>query len=223
MFQFFQDELENMDESNDEYQYQKDVYIDLREKTRFWPYCSNDKFIKIIEETICKPITDKESVPDRLETIVTQNMECLSNEEYKIFTRLKDRQKSRQNEVGLFNQDILGACDGWESAKSGIDLYNKKKNIYVELKNRYNTLNSSSKAHTCKKLQQLSQNATCYLAHVIPKKDPFTKYNKKYNITEICGDDLFKLVTGSSIAKYELETAVKDYMLYRKIKMKRFK
>ena len=150
-------------------------------------------------------------------------MECLSNEDYEIFTRIKRRQKSRQNEIGLFNQYILGACDGWESSKRGIDLYNKKRNIYLELKNRYNTMNSSSRTHICKKLQQQSQNATCYLGHVIPKKNSFTKYNKQYNITEICGDYLFKLITGSPTAKNELESAVKDYMFYRKMKMKRFK
>ena len=168
---------------------------------------------------MCKPIKTTKTTPDTLERITTIYTENMNNYEYEQFTMLKNRQKSRQNNVGLFNQDILGSCDGWESRHTGVDLYNSNRNIYIELKNRYNTLNSDSKSNICKKLQELSKNSTCYLGHIIPKNKAFTKKMKNYDIIEICGSDLFELITGSNKAEKELYDSVNEYFEYKKLKM----
>ena len=150
--------------------------------------------------------------------MLTQHIEDISEEEYDEFTLKKDRQKSRQTQIGRFYQYILGSCDGWISSDKGIDLYNEKRGIYLELKLRYNTLNSSSGPVTLKKLHKFSDTHKCYLGHVIPKKNSFEKKNSKYNVIEICGENLFEFITGSKSSKLELENAVKYYFLYKNLK-----
>lgn len=215
---FLYDQLYNMDENDEEYEYHKSVYIDAIEKTRLWKYCSNNKFIENINKTLFKPSIKKRKPIDVVEKMLTQHIEDISQEEYDEFTLKKDRQKSRQNQIGRFYQYILGSCDGWISSDKGIDLYNEKRGIYLELKLRYNTLNSSSGPVTLKKLHKFSDTHKCYLGYVIPKKNSFEKKNSKYNVIEICGENLFEFITGSKSSKLELENAVKYYFLYKNLK-----
>ena len=222
MISFFKKELKEIDPSySKEYKEILQAYLSVRKQTPFWPYCTNQNFIEIIEKTLCKEIKDKKPVTDQIEKITTMAREDWSIEEYESFTSAKNRQKSAQNEVGLFQQYILGSCKGWQSSNKGVDLYNENKNIYLELKNRWNTLNAASRESTCKKLQKLADKGyTCYLAYVIPKKESYDRYIEKYNINEICGDKLFELITGNKNSKDELEFAVNEYFEYKKLKMK---
>jgi hypothetical protein len=216
---FFYDQLSNMNKNDEEYEYHKNVYIDEVKNTRLWKYCSNDKFIEIINKTLLKQYKKKISPVDTVEKMITQHIENISDKEYDEFTLKKDRQKSRQNEIGLFHQYILGACDGWESSDKGIDLYNKKRGIYLQLKNRYNTLNSSSREFTLKQLHNLfSDTQKCYLGYIIPKNNSFEKKIFNYNVIEICGENLYELITGSKSSKLELEKAIKYYLLYKNLK-----
>ena len=102
-------------------------HFEKRLETRFWPYCSNNVFIDIIEQTIYKQITYQNNTIDCFEKIITQQMEGFTEHEYEAFTHTKDRQKSRQNQIGFFHQYILGSCDGWKSSNIGVDLYNEKR------------------------------------------------------------------------------------------------
>ena len=53
----------------------------------------------------------------------------LDDSQYYKLTQFKNYQKSLQNEIGMFNQQILGCVDGWKSSNIGIDLYNSDKKI----------------------------------------------------------------------------------------------
>ena len=198
----------------------KPVKTNISGESRFWKYCSNDKFIRCIEETLYKCPKKNKSPDDELEKFITKDVLDLSSDEYDKYTSFKNYQKSIQNEIGNFNQFILGCCDGWKSNISGIDLVNKERGICIEVKNRYNTLNSSSKKHTLEKLEKESNKYKCYLAHIIPKKHSYPeKHIPKYNVSELCGDYLYELVTGDKSSREELFSAVKKYSKYRKIKM----
>jgi hypothetical protein len=122
-----------MDEDDDEYLHHVEYYLLLREKKRFWKHCPNYKFIEIINKTLYKPYKNPSLIKDHIEKIITKELENISDKEYE-FTCIKNRQKSRQNDIGLFHQLILGACDGWVSSDRGIDLYNEQRFIYLELK-----------------------------------------------------------------------------------------
>ena len=59
--------------------------------------------------------------------------------------------------IGKAWEIILSCCKGFEKI-SKIDFVNKDKKIYIELKNRYNTDNSSSKKTNLNKLFTFTQN-----------------------------------------------------------------
>lgn len=54
----------------------------------------------------------------------------------------RQSQKTMQNFVGEFHQDILGFCKGWQNMGRGqiVDLVNTKRQIIAEVKNKHNTI-----------------------------------------------------------------------------------
>lgn len=85
--------------------------------------------------------------------------------------------KSNNNCVGYFHQYLFKyAGNGWEvpdnGEKGGFDVLNDKLHIYVELKNKHNTMNSASSSDTYIKMQDKilrDSEATCMLVEVIAK------------------------------------------------------
>jgi hypothetical protein len=87
---------------------------------------------------------------------------------------LRQVDKANNNQIGYFHQNIFEYIgDGWSVPESGFDMINKKLNIFIELKNKHNTMNSSSSQRTYIKMQnEILKNpkATCMLVEVIAKK-----------------------------------------------------
>lgn len=81
--------------------------------------------------------------------------------------------KANTNHIGYFHQNLFKyAGNGWEVPQKGFDVINKDLHIYVEMKNKHNTMNSSSAQATYIKMQNqvLRDNeATCMLVEVIAK------------------------------------------------------
>ena len=85
--------------------------------------------------------------------------------------------KTNNNRIGYFHQYIFKyAGDGWEvpanGSKGGFDIINDEKHIYVEMKNKHNTMNSSASAKTYMKMQNKllrDDKAVCMLVEVIAK------------------------------------------------------
>lgn len=81
--------------------------------------------------------------------------------------------KSNTNKIGYFHQNIFRyAGHGWVVPATGFDVENGDLHIYVEMKNKHNTMNSASSQKTYMKMQgKLLQDdeATCYLVEVISK------------------------------------------------------
>ena len=79
--------------------------------------------------------------------------------------------KSNTNHIGYFHQNIFQYIGkDWVVPKAGYDIENKEKHYYVEMKNKHNTMNSSSGQKTYMRMQNtLLQNpkATCMLVEVI--------------------------------------------------------
>ncbi len=121
--------------------------------------------------------------------------------------------KSNTNTIGYFHQNIfkyLGGHD-WVVPKSGYDVINEKLNIFVELKNKHNTMNSSSAQKIYKGMQKTilkNDEATCMLVEVISKKtqnitwktslDGEPTSNK--NIRKVSIDKFYEIVTGNKLA-----------------------
>lgn len=119
--------------------------------------------------------------------------------------------KSVSNDIGYFHQNLFKYIDGWEVPKAGFDVENKELHIFGEVKNKHNTMNSSSSQKTYMKLQQKileDSSATTYLIEVIAKRSQNINWKctvdgKTYNhdkIRRISIDQFYKLITGQNDA-----------------------
>jgi hypothetical protein len=120
--------------------------------------------------------------------------------------------KSNTNHIGYFHQNIFKYIgEGWEVPKSGFDLINEEKKIYVEMKNKHNTMNSSSAQKTYISMQSKileSAEITCMLVEVIAKNSqniPWKisinsqQFNHE-NIRRVSIDKFYAQVTGDDDA-----------------------
>ncbi len=85
-------------------------------------------------------------------------------------------QKTMQNSLGKFHQDVLGSIPGWENLQTGhiVDIRNKKLKIVAEIKNKFNTTKGNHKVVVYDDLRKelmKPENAgyTGYYVEVIPK------------------------------------------------------
>lgn len=83
------------------------------------------------------------------------------------------KEKQRQMKVGEIWQEALGTCDGFINLKTGhptgLDILSSSKKIAIELKNRTNTDNASSKRANLDKLAAFKQDNpdyTCVYANI---------------------------------------------------------
>lgn len=125
---------------------------------------------------------------------------------------LRQIDKSNTNHIGYFHQNIFRYLgNGWEIPTSGYDIINQKMKIYVEMKNKHNTMNSSSSQKTYMRMQNTILNnpdATCMLVEVIAKNsqnivwqnslDGVTIRNDR--IRQVSIDKFYEIVTGDSLA-----------------------
>ncbi len=139
--------------------------------------------------------------------------------------------KTINNKIGEFHQNLLGRVPGWVNLgtghESGLDLKKEDNSIFIELKNKHNTLNSSSQLTMRNNLENVLKkypNSTVYWAYIIEKnyesKNEIWEYHEKikntneyvthYNpqIKLVSGKELYTLVTGDPTALKQLVTAL---------------
>lgn len=124
--------------------------------------------------------------------------------------------KSNTNHIGYFHQNIFRYINKeWQVPQKGYDITNETKKIYVEMKNKHNTMNSSSAQKTYIKMQNKilrNDEATCYLVEIIAKKSQNITWKisldserlSNKNIRKISIDKFYELVTGIPTAFLEL-------------------
>ncbi len=121
---------------------------------------------------------------------------------------IRQMDKSNTNHIGYFHQNIFKYIDSaWSVPKQGFDLINEKKKIYVEIKNKHNTMNSASSQKTYMKMQGMllddSKNR-CMLVEIIAKKSQNIPWQisldgisrKHEYIRRVSIDKFYELVTG---------------------------
>lgn len=143
----------------------------------------------------------------------------------------RQRDKSANNDIGYFHQRIFQYIDncrvpdngkegGWDvifHKQEGISLPDGDcvKTVYVEMKNKHNTMNSSSAGKTYIKMQnQLLQDddCACFLVEAIAKKSQNIKWTTMVNgsnvghkrIRRVSLDQFYALVTGDEDAFYKM-------------------
>lgn len=129
---------------------------------------------------------------------------------------LRQLDKSNTNHIGYFHQNIFSYFGkDWVVPEHGFDVINETKQIYVEMKNKHNTMNSSSAQKTYMRMQsQLIKQptATCMLVEVMATKSQNAKWivslegeqNSHDNIRRVSIDQFYALVTHEPTAFKQL-------------------
>ncbi len=130
--------------------------------------------------------------------------------------------KSNTNRIGYFHQQLFNyAGEDWIVPKAGFDVENHSRHIFVEMKNKHNTMNSASAQKTYMKMQNKlleDDQATCYLVEVIStrsKDEPWKvsidgRPYQHNRIRRMSMDKFYELVFGDRIAFYRLCVALPD-------------
>jgi len=125
---------------------------------------------------------------------------------------IRQLDKSNTNHIGYFHQNIFQYLgDKWTVPAQGFDIINEKENIFVELKNKHNTMNSSSAQKTYSIMQDKilhNDEATCMLVEVIAGKSQNITWQVSMNgirmahkkIRRVSIDKFYEFVTGDSLA-----------------------
>lgn len=129
----------------------------------------------------------------------------------------RQRDKSNTNAIGYFHQNMfkyIPKCEvpahGWDVIYSGDHF-----KIYVKMKNKHNTMNSSSSQKTYIQMQNQilkNQNDYCYLVEVIAptsRNKPWScsvggSHVESEHIRRVSIDQFYKLVTGIDDAFYQI-------------------
>lgn len=136
--------------------------------------------------------------------------------------------KSNNNCIGYFHQYIFKHVgNGWEvppnGDKGGFDVVNDELHIYVEMKNKHNTMNSSSSQKTYMKMQNKlleDDKATCMLVEVIAKHSQKKNWKvtidkKQYShdrIQRVSIDKFYEIVFGDKDAFFKLCQKLPDIL-----------
>jgi hypothetical protein len=116
--------------------------------------------------------------------------------------------KSNTNHIGYFHQNIFKYINNaWEVPDRGFDLINQSEHIFVEMKNKHNTMNAASSQKTYMKMQNmLIQNSKnrCLLVEIIAKKSQDIPWKISLDenafehefIRRISIDKFYEMVTG---------------------------
>lgn len=147
--------------------------------------------------------------------------------------KARQSQKTMQNAIGDFHQEILGMVDGWANFGSGggLDIMNKQEKIIAEIKNKFNTTKGNHKVEVydaikAKLKTKEYENFLGYYVEIIPKSK--NKYDKPFvppdnktkkrrpankNIRVIDGVSFYALATGRKHALQELFEAVSHILV----------
>lgn len=183
------------------YNHVKDTIRQYKEKVNLKSF--NTNLIDPIKLTFDSKVYGKE-----IEQII--NEECY-----------RQLDKSNSNIIGYFHQNMFNYLGGkeWEVPKEGFDIINKEKKIYVEMKNKHNTMNSSSTKATYEKMKDMvedDEDCTCYLVEVIAKQSQDIIWNvtikkeveSNSKIKRMSIEKFYALVTGNDNAFKELVEAL---------------
>ena len=131
---------------------------------------------------------------------------------------VRQRDKTNTNAIGYFHQNLFKYIANCEVPNVGFDvIYNRTNGskVYVEMKNKHNTMNSSAAQKTFLKMttQLLNDdNCDCYLVEIIAKKSQNIIWNvsldyekvSNEHIKRVSIDKFYEEVTGDKDAFYKI-------------------
>ena len=199
-------------------------------------FISEDNFKKHVRETIMKYGEKLESYDlkrfnsnliDPIKLIFDKSVYRTSWEEIVNNEIFRQRDKSNNNDIGYFHQNIFSYFAGCEVPQTGWDVIYKNPEgikmpdgdivhtLYIEMKNKHNTMNSASSAKTYIKMQSQileDDDCACLLVETIAKKSQNIKWSTKVDgknvqhrlIRRVSMDQFYHILTGDENAFYKM-------------------
>jgi hypothetical protein len=133
---------------------------------------------------------------------------------------IRQLDKSNTNHIGYFHQNIFKFIgNGWTVPDQGYDIVNESKKIYVEMKNKHNTMNSSSSKNTYLRMQDTlikDPSANCMLVEVIASNSQNIEWSVSIDknkvshkqIRRVSIDKFYEIATGDRLAFKKLCTVL---------------
>lgn len=162
-----------------------------------------------------------ESVADPFKMIFDMGNRGISPGDWEEADAHRIRDKSLNNAIGEFHQEVLGGVEGWESFPTGhrlgVDLAREDSTAFIELKNKYNTLSGSKVPDLRKTLEGILREhpkAKCYWAYILSQggtsgECPWVHRNSTNpNIRKAWGGRVYGIVTGSDASLDEVWEAL---------------
>ncbi len=176
-------------------------------------------------------ITKKNFYSNKVDTIKLTFDSKFNNIEEESLIRseiLRQIDKSINNSIGTFHEQILGGIKGFESGKlSGYDIKAIDDTLFADVKNKHNTMNSSAAEALFQKLKRYADNhkqAKCYWVQILAKGSFCELWSGDINgieyshsrVYKISGDHFYALLTGKEDAMFNLykalPIAIHDYL-----------
>lgn len=205
-------------------------------------FISEENFKKHVQATILKYGEKLESFDlkrfnsnliDPIKLIFDKSVYKTSWEEIVNNEIFRQRDKSNNNDIGYFHQNIFSYFDGCEVPQEGWDVIYRNSDgivmpdgdvvhtLYIEMKNKHNTMNSASSAKTYIKMQsQLldDDDCACMLVEAIAKYSQNVKWTTKVDgksvqhkrIRRVSMDQFYAIVTGDENAFYKMCMALPE-------------
>lgn len=203
-------------------------------------FISEEDFMEHVKETIKKygnklePYDVKrfnKNIVDPIKLIFDKFVYCTNWNETINNEIFRQRDKANNNDIGYFHQGIfkyikncrvpnVGEEDGWDVIYEGdepieIETVGKVSRIFVEMKNKHNTMNSASAAKTFIKMQSQLLNdddCACFLVEAIAQHSQNIKWETTVDrkrvghklIRRVSIDKFYELVTGRKDAFYQI-------------------
>ena len=212
---------------------------------KFVSFISDEHLLKCIEVLYKsyikakKNITKKSFYSNKVDTIkLTFDSKFNDIDESKLIDTelLRQIDKSINNSIGTFHEQILGGINGFEVGNlSGFDIKAIDNTLFADIKNKHNTMNSSSSEALFQKLARYPDDnkaAKCYWVQILAKSS-FNELwrgeinGKEYShsrVYKISGDQFYALLTGEEKAFYNLykilPIAIEEYLKSIKIESK---
>jgi len=141
---------------------------------------------------------------------------------------LRQIDKSINNSIGTFHEQILGGIAGFEAGKlSGYDIKAKDNTLFADIKNKHNTMNSSAAESLFLKLKRYADDnkkANCYWVQILAKGSFHELWTGEINgkeyshsrVYKISGDQFYALLSNEPNALFNLykvlPKAIADYL-----------
>ncbi|NVO12325.1 MAG: Eco47II family restriction endonuclease [Bacteroidales bacterium] len=176
-------------------------------------------------------ITKKNFYSNKVDTIkltFDANFNDIDEENLIQWEVLRQIDKSINNSIGTFHEQVLGGIKGFEAGSlSGYDIRAKDDTLFADIKNKHNTMNSSAAEALFQKLARYANDykkAKCYWVQILAKGSFCELWSgdingKEYShsrVYKISGDQFYALLSGQEDALFKLykalPVAIKDYL-----------